>query len=106
MARSAHNSANRSPPLILLSPKLFFPKGVEFYQVSSEEAPRTSSGKRLESAPADLGDRALAGDLAILRRARVARGGPPSVVIDERARLRPVDLEPLLHRFLFVVVAL
>ena len=71
------------------------PVGGEFYQVSA-------ASTRLR----DLVDRADAGDLAVLRRLRIARGGPVPVVVDQRPRLRAIDLEALPHRLLAVVVAL
>src|ERR687887_59602 len=90
IARNAHASANVRPAVMLFSP----------------ERGRILSGERGEHAPLDLLDRAEPGDTAIARRAGLAARGPAPVVVDERARLRAIDFQPLSHRFLAVVVAL
>src|SRR5687768_11641737 len=64
------------------------------------------SGQRGKSARGDVLDRADARDPAVLRRPRIAGGGPVAVVVHQRPRLRAVDLEALLHRLLAVVLAL
>src|SRR6266852_4848606 len=55
---------------------------------------------------ANLRDRADTRDFPILRRTRVTLRGPIRIVVHERPRLLPVDLEPLPNRLLPVVVAL
>src|SRR5207248_2142513 len=72
----------------------------------SPKRARILSGERGEDAPLDLLDRALARDPAKARRAGLAARGPATVVVDERARLRAIHIEALLHRLLAVVVAL
>src|SRR5258706_12301544 len=89
MARTAQPSANSNPPVIFLSPK----RG------------RILSGQCSQGPARDVLDGALAGDLAVLGGALVARGGPLAVVVDQRPGRGPVDLEALLHRLLPVVVA-
>src|SRR5256885_8358380 len=59
-----------------------------------------------EGAHADLLDRPLARDLPVARRARVALRRPFRIVVDKGPGLLLVDLEPLCHRFLLVVLAL
>src|SRR3989475_12827648 len=90
MAASAQPSANRSPRTCL----------------SPLERTKILSGQRGESARPDLVHRAAAGNLAVLRRARIAGSGPFAVVVHQRPRLRPVYVEPLAHRVLAIVVAL
>src|SRR2546421_6430727 len=90
MARSAQASAKMRPPDMLCSPKRC----------------EILSGERSQSARADLLDAAAAGDAAVLRRARIARGRPALVVVDERAGLRAIDLEALSHRVRAIVIAL
>src|SRR2546423_1275257 len=91
MARTAHASAKTRPLCILFAPL---------------ESARILSGQCSENPGADFIYRSGAGDLAVLRRLRIARGRPLAVVIDERPRLLAVDLETLSHRVLAVVVAL
>src|SRR5882762_4633348 len=62
--------------------------------------------ERGEHPIANLRDGADTRDFPILRRARVALRGPIRIVVHKRPRLLPVDLEPLPHRLLPVVVAL
>src|SRR6266851_5165450 len=62
--------------------------------------------ERGEHPIANLRDRADTRDFPILRRARVALRGPIRIVVHERPRLLPVDLEPLPDRLFPVVVAL
>src|SRR5882672_7147898 len=59
-----------------------------------------------ESARADLVDRALAGNLAVARRTRVALRGPLRIVVDQGPGLLLVDLEAPSHGLLLVVFAL
>src|SRR5712664_46619 len=98
MARIAQPSAKSSPAFMLFSPK----RG----RILSGSAQPGALRERAEGAPAHLVDLSLAGDLAVLGRAGIAGGRPLAVVVDQRPRLRPVDLEPLLHGLLAVVVAL
>src|SRR6266496_3344102 len=65
-----------------------------------------ASFERGEHPIANLSDRADARDFPVLRRARVTPRGPIRIVVHQRPRLLPVDLEPLPDRLLPVVVAL
>src|SRR5262245_24065396 len=62
--------------------------------------------QRCESAGADLVDRALARDLPVARRARVALRSPFRIVVDKGPRLLFVDLEALPDGLLLVVLTL
>src|SRR5690242_12812750 len=91
IARIAQTSAKTSPLVIVrCSPK----------------RARILSGERGEHAPLDLLHGAHARDFAIARRAGRAARRPAPIVVDERARLRAVYLEALLHRLLAIIVAL
>src|SRR5260370_41932054 len=65
-----------------------------------------ASFERGEHPIANLSDRADARDFPVARRARVTLRGPIRIVVHQRPRLLPVDLEPLPDRLLPVVVAL
>src|SRR5258706_16250313 len=64
------------------------------------------SGQRSEGPSLDLLDATRAGDRAAARRLRIGRSRPLAVVLDERPRLRAVDLEPLANGVLAIVIAL
>src|SRR4026209_2624243 len=91
MARTAHASANTRPLCILFSPLV---------------RPGILSGQCRDNPIANLVHRTLARDPVVLRSRCIARGGPLSVVVDQRPRLSAVDLEALSDRVLAVVVAL
>src|SRR5688572_28470899 len=95
MASSAQASAKLSPPVIYCSPCFF-----------SLKRARILSGQRCEGACPDGFHRAEPGDFAVPGRARVARSSPLAVVVDERARLRAINLEPLALGFFAIVFPL
>src|SRR5690606_4176730 len=81
-------------------------KGSNFSRSAPRGAPGLRRAQRRQGALADLLDRADAGDLAHLGRARIAARGPRAVVVGARARLRAVHLEAPAHGLLAVVLAL
>src|SRR6185437_9858948 len=62
--------------------------------------------ERGENPVADFFHRSHAVDAMVVRRARVARGGPRAVVLDERLGLAMIDREAIAHRRFLVVLAL
>src|SRR5690242_1442965 len=67
---------------------------------------RSLLAKRGENPVAHLLHRPEPVDPMVLRRARIARGGPLAVVLDERLGLAMIDREAIPHRLLLVVLAL